>query len=64
LHLNDNDGSGDFRVPGRGNIDWFAVAKSLEEVSYAGTLNLEVDDSLDWVTWAREGISYLSGVID
>lgn len=44
VHLSDNDGSADLHLPlGRGNIDWGDVIRSLAEISYAGTLNLETE---------------------
>ncbi len=43
LHLQDNKGDGDFHLaPGKGSIDWVAVAKALEDVYYSGKLTLEV----------------------
>lgn len=57
LHLHDNDGSGDQHLPpGRGNIDWRDVMGALREISYKGTLNLELDikSSADGVAALRK----------
>jgi sugar phosphate isomerase/epimerase len=68
LHLDDNNGDGDFHlVPGRGNIEWKSVAEALRDVSYSGVLNLELSPS-DWnskETWAdiEEGTSFLRNVL-
>jgi len=56
LHLHDNDGSGDLHLPpGRGNIDWRDVVSALGEISYDGTLNLElsVKDLVEGVSAMR-----------
>lgn len=59
LHLHDNDGSGDLHLPpGRGNIDWRDVMGALEEISYDGTLNLELN-SKD----IAEGVSALRSLL-
>ena len=43
LHLSDNDGSGDqHRLPFEGTVDWYALARALREIDYAGTLNFEL----------------------
>jgi sugar phosphate isomerase/epimerase len=45
LHLNDNKGDGDFHLPpGKGNMDWVAVAEALQDLSYRGVLNLELGE--------------------
>lgn len=67
LHLHDNNADGDFHLPpGRGNIDWVAVAEALREVSYDGVLNLEVGaygkKEEDWLDEVKEGVSFLSGI--
>ena len=45
LHVHDNDGASDQHLPPlSGCIDWSGFADALDEVGYAGTLNLEVVD--------------------
>jgi sugar phosphate isomerase/epimerase len=59
LHLHDNDGSGDLHLPpGRGNIDWRDVMNALGEISYNGTLNLELPGGNP-----AEGVSALRGLL-
>lgn len=59
LHLHDNDGSGDVHLPpGRGNIDWQDVMSALGEISYDGTLNLELNGK-----GFAEGVSALRGLL-
>jgi len=56
VHLHDNDGSGDLHLPpGRGNVDWRDVLSALGEISYNGTLNLELNgkDSAEGVSSLR-----------
>ncbi len=43
LHLNDNSGKSDSHLaPGRGNIEWADILKTIELISYKGSLNLEL----------------------
>jgi len=69
LHLHDNNGDGDFHLsPGKGNIDWVAVANALAAVSYSGVLNLELSPG-DWKSddaWnaVKEGVSFLGRVFE
>ncbi|MBR5868303.1 MAG: sugar phosphate isomerase/epimerase [Clostridia bacterium] len=44
LHIADNDGSGDQHMMpfNRGNIDFFAVVKTLREIGYQGIFNMEI----------------------
>ena len=45
LHVHDNDGTADqHRPPLAGTIEWTGFVAALQEVGYAGTLNLEVVD--------------------
>jgi D-psicose/D-tagatose/L-ribulose 3-epimerase len=68
LHLNDNKGDGDFHLPpGRGNIDWVAVARALREVSYDGVLNLELGERKrreDVWSEVKEGVAFLRRIFD
>lgn len=42
-HLSDNDGKGDLHLaPGKGNIDWKKVTKTISETGYDGLLMLEI----------------------
>ena len=44
LHLHDNDGTGDqHRLPFSGTVNWERKMKKLKELTYKGTLSLEVD---------------------
>ena len=59
LHLHDNDGSGDLHLPpGWGNIDWQDVMSSLGEISYKGTLNIELDGK-----YLADGVSSLRSLL-
>jgi sugar phosphate isomerase/epimerase len=59
LHLHDNDGSGDLHLPpGRGNIDWGDVIRALTEISYKGTLDVEIPG-----TNYAEGVSALRSIL-
>lgn len=45
LHIHDNHGTSDeHQLPFAGSSDWTGFARALQEVGYAGTLNLEVVD--------------------
>ena len=61
VHLNDNDGRSDQHLPaGCGNIDWKAVFRTLREVSYDGTLTLEVfSRDRDYVRLCKEKVETL-----
>jgi len=67
LHLNDNHGDGDFHLPpGKGNIDWAAVAKALSDAGYDGALNIELSPA-DWKkedAWMalKEGVLFLQDI--
>lgn len=69
LHLHDNNGDGDFHLPpGRGRIDWPAVARALDSVSYRGTYDVELSPS-DWKSesaWrsAGESVSFLGTILE
>ncbi len=45
LHVQDNDGNGDWHViPHMGKVDWPAFTKALREIGYKGTFSLEADN--------------------
>jgi sugar phosphate isomerase/epimerase len=65
LHLHDNNGDGDFHLPpGKGNIDWSAVARALRDASYRGTLNLELSEKGDVWKAVGEGLGFLRRIFD
>lgn len=68
FHANDNSGygQGDAHLPpGRGNVDWKQVMRTLKEINYQGdmTAQVHVGHPVDIDSWCHESFEYLSNVM-
>jgi protein FrlC len=69
FHLNDNHGEkrGDIHLPpGRGNVNWEIVLRTLSEIEYDGCLMVQahsIGSPVDIDGWALESINYVKNLL-